>query len=118
MRLVVFGALLVLSGCAGEPTCGLEGDYLGAFSGGEQGSIELLVVPGDEDGQGVVDVHLLNSELDLRGESPVTCSLGSFVTRLEDAAGAEVGEALGSLGTLHGSGTWSLFTGVRGVWQY
>lgn len=115
-RLVI--ALVSLSACASEPECGLAGDYPGTFQGDEVGSVEIVVSAGEQDGKGFVDYRMTNETLDLAGSTSLECSTGSFVLTLEDPSGAQVGEALGSLGTLNGSGTWSLAVGTDGTWNY
>jgi hypothetical protein len=113
------GSVLWLAGCPSEPECGLAGTYAGGFVGDETGTVEITVSVSAADGIGVVEYRMTNQTLDLFGvDDGIDCSLGSFVLPLEDPAGAEVGEALGSLGTLNGSGTWSLYTGVDGTWNY
>lgn len=118
MRWLFCAIPMGLAGCPSEPSCGLEGTYVGVFEGDEEGSIEVDVTPADEDAQGLVELHMVGPTLELFGEAGVDCTTGSIVMALEDAAGLEVGDALGSLGTIHGSGEWSIFTGPDGTWQY
>lgn len=117
MRCVWMLPLFVLTGCEGQ-LCALIGQYVGAYEGALNGSMEADITE-IKDSDDVNVTFMLAADPDpLGGSATVSCTDGQLILDLTDIDGIQVGTVDGVLGDGFGSGGWNLLSGESGTWSY